>query len=111
MKKDYNKLVRDHLPEMLKEKGVNIEFEVLNNKEFSEKLVEKFREEVDEFSNTKTDRLLDQIVDLLEVIYAIAEHRGITESEVEFMRQLKKKRSGGFRKRIMVKTITESSDE
>lgn len=106
--KEYNKLVRDYFPALMKEKGKEVEFEVLDGSQYSEKLMEKFNEEVEKFRNTGTDRLLSEVVDLLEVVYAIAEHRGITESEVEFMRQLKKNRSGGFRKRILLKTIEEN---
>jgi predicted house-cleaning noncanonical NTP pyrophosphatase (MazG superfamily) len=104
-KKEYNKLVRDYFPDLMKEKGREAEFEELDSGQYTKKLMEKFNEEVEKFRNAGTDRLLSEIVDLLEVIYAIAEHRGITESEVEFMRQLKKNRSGGFRKRIMLKTM------
>jgi predicted house-cleaning noncanonical NTP pyrophosphatase (MazG superfamily) len=106
-KNEYNKLVRDYFPELMKEKGIEVEFEELDSSQYTEKLMEKFNEEVEKFRNAGTDRLLSEIVDLLEVIYAIAEHRGITESEVEFMRQLKKNRSGGFRKRIMLKTMND----
>ncbi|MEH7442052.1 nucleoside triphosphate pyrophosphohydrolase [Bacillus sp. JJ1122] len=106
-KKVHNKLVRDYFPELMKEKGREIEFDILDSKQFSEKLMEKFNEEVEKFRHAGTDRLLSEIVDLLEVIYAIADHRGITESEVEFMRQLKKNRSGGFRKKIMLKTLSD----
>lgn len=109
-KKEYNKLVRDYFPELMKEKGKEVEFEILNSGQFSEKLMEKFNEEVEKFRHAGTDRLLSEIVDLLEVVYSIAEHRGITEAEVEFMRQLKKNRSGGFRKKIMLKTIEEDSN-
>lgn len=104
-KKEYNKLVRDYFPDLMKEKGREAEFEKLDSSQYTKKLLEKFNEEVEKFRKAGTDRLLSEIVDLLEVIYAIAEHRGITESEVEFMRQLKKNRSGGFRKRIMLKTM------
>ncbi|HAQ06125.1 MAG TPA: phosphoribosyl-ATP pyrophosphohydrolase [Bacillus bacterium] len=106
-KKEYNKLVRDYFPELMKEKGREVEFEALDRNRYGEKLKEKFNEEVEKFKSAESDRVLSESVDLLEVIYAIAEHRGITESEVEFMRQLKKNRSGGFRKRIMLKSIIE----
>jgi predicted house-cleaning noncanonical NTP pyrophosphatase (MazG superfamily) len=106
-KKQYNKLVRDHFPQLMKEKGREIDFEVMEGTQYSEKLMEKFNEEVEKFTKAGTDRLLSEIIDLLEIIYAIAEHRGITESEVEFMRQLKKTRSGGFRKRIMLKSLSD----
>jgi predicted house-cleaning noncanonical NTP pyrophosphatase (MazG superfamily) len=109
-KKEYNKLVRDYFPELMKAKGREVEFDVLDSKQYSEKLMEKFNEEVEKFRRAGTDRLLSEIVDLLEVIYAIADHRGITESEVEFMRQLKKNRSGGFRKKIMLKTLSEKNN-
>ncbi|CAM4067109.1 phosphoribosyl-ATP pyrophosphohydrolase [Mesobacillus thioparans] len=108
-KKEYNKLVRDLFPELMKNKGKKIEYEILQGSDYSEKLMEKFNEEVEKFRNAGTDRLLSEIVDLLEVVYAIAEHRGITESEVEFMRQLKKTRSGGFRKKILLKSVEGSS--
>ncbi|RSD24980.1 nucleoside triphosphate pyrophosphohydrolase [Mesobacillus subterraneus] len=104
--KEYNKLVRDYFPELMKEKGKAVDYEVLDGSEYSKKLMEKFDEEVNKFRNAGTDRLLSEIVDLLEVVYAIAEHRGITEAEVEFMRQLKRNRSGGFKKRIMLKNIS-----
>ena len=106
-KKEYNMLVRDYFPELMKEKDREVDFEVLDRNQYGEKLKEKFNEEVEKFRSAKSDRLLSESVDLLEVIYAIAEHRGITESEVEFMRQLKKNRNGGFRKRIMLKSITD----
>lgn len=106
-KKEINKLVRDYFPELMKEKGREVEVEVLDNKQYSEKLKEKFIEEVEKFKNADTDRLLIESVDLLEVVYAIAEHRGITESEMEFMRQLKKNRNGGFKKRVMLKSMTD----
>lgn len=109
-KKEYNKLVRDYFPELMKAKGREVEFDVLDSKQYSEKLMEKFNEEVEKFRQAGTDRLLSESVDLLEVIYAIADHRGITESEVEFMRQLKKSRSGGFRKKIMLKTLSEKNN-
>lgn len=106
-KKEYNKLVRDYFPELMKKKGKTVEYEVMDSGQYSEKLVEKFNEEVEKFRTANMDRLLNESVDLLEIIYAIAEHRGITESELEFMRHLKKTRRGGFRKRILVKKLTE----
>ncbi|WP_210365793.1 nucleoside triphosphate pyrophosphohydrolase [Bacillus sp. REN3] len=105
--KEYNKLVRDYFPELMNQKGRKVETEVLDNQKYSEKLMEKFDEEVAKFKSAGTDRLLSEIVDLLEVVYAIADSRGITESEVEFMRQLKKNRNGGFRKRLMLKSISD----
>lgn len=106
-KKEYNKLVRDYYPELLKQKGKTTEIEVLGGCQYSEKLMENFDEGVSNFKKANSDRLLSEIIDLLEIVYAIADHRGITESEVDFMRQLKKNQSGGFKKRIMLKSISE----
>ncbi|PLR96802.1 nucleoside triphosphate pyrophosphohydrolase [Bacillus sp. T33-2] len=107
MRRDYNKIVRDKIPELLKKQGKSCEVQVLSDKEYILKLKEKLKEDTDQFLNAHESQNIGEMADIIEVIYAIAEHRGITEAEVDFTRQIKRKQRGGFKKRILLKSVSE----
>ena len=45
----YDKLVRDKIPEIIKEQGKTCEFYVADKEEYGRRLIEKMREEISEF--------------------------------------------------------------
>ena len=63
--KQYNKLVRDKIPEILKKDKVKYKTHTANKKEYLEKLYEKLIEEFEEF---KAKPSVDEFADLLEVL-------------------------------------------
>ena len=52
MKKEFNKLVRDKIPELIEEKGEYSLTRTLNEKEYEKALYDKLLEEVSEVINT-----------------------------------------------------------
>ena len=48
------------------------------------------------FSEYEKSRSVDELIDLLEVIYRIAELKGVSKDKVELMRKQKNKERGGF---------------
>lgn len=70
----YNKLVRDKIPERIKKKGDVPVAHVANDTEYWEKLKEKLKEEVEEFLKDEKE---DEIIDILEIVYAICDFRNI----------------------------------
>jgi predicted house-cleaning noncanonical NTP pyrophosphatase (MazG superfamily) len=101
----HNKLVRDKLPEILKEKGIvfRINSDEMSDGHFMFKLIEKFTEEYNEVmtSLSKGSRI-EELTDLVEVIYAMVEFGGYTIEEFEALRLKKKEERGGFSKRILL---------
>lgn len=95
----YNKLVRDKIPQIIKDKGENPIVHIASDEEYQQKLNEKLREEVDEFLK---DDNKEELADILEVIYAICEFRGIGKSEIENIRQEKFEKRGGFKDKIIL---------
>ena len=104
MEKIYNKLIRDKIPEIIMERGAVPITKNVDNEEFEELLKEKLREESEEFiDNNKTDEL----VDILEIVYKLADLKGIDQDELENLRVEKQQKRGGFDKGIFLEKVVE----
>jgi predicted house-cleaning noncanonical NTP pyrophosphatase (MazG superfamily) len=94
---NYEKLVRDNIPEILDEKGIPYEKRVANEEEYKIELVKKL-EEVREF---ETEHSLEELADIIEVIEALRE---LPEyKNVEKVRFNKLAEKGGFKNRFILK--------
>ena len=102
MKKTYNKLVRDRIPEIIKNNGQECVTEILSTEEYITALDVKLREEMEEYQR---DKSIDELADLLEVVYSVAKSRGWSVEELEEVRKNKSEKRGGFEKRIFLKEV------
>lgn len=110
MKKEFNKLVRDKIPELIEEKGEYSLTRTLNEKEYEKALYDKLLEEVSEVINTnKKEETEEELADLLEVVRAITDFKNIDVSDVEKLRISKKKKRGGFYKRIYLESTCDQN--
>jgi predicted house-cleaning noncanonical NTP pyrophosphatase (MazG superfamily) len=100
----YNKLVRDHIPEIIAAGGKQYTTEILSDAAYLEKLNEKLREELDEYLQEQD---LTELADLLEVIYAVAQARGMSKEELEKIRAAKAEKRGGFERKILLVGVDE----
>lgn len=100
----YNKLVRDHIPEIIEKSGSKCITQILSVDEYIEKLDEKLDEELAEYHN---DKNIEELADLIEVIYACAQARGFSLEELEKVRSDKNEKRGGFNRRILLKQVVE----
>ena len=106
--KEYNKLIRDKIPEIIEAAGKQCIVEVMNEEEYLEALDAKLNEELAEY---QTDKSLEELADLLEVMYAVVRARGYTTEELERVRKQKAEKRGGFEKRLRLKGVIESGSE
>jgi len=98
-RRQYNKLVRDKIPEYLESKGVEYKIHIANEEEYWQKLKEKLKEEAEEFSEESEE---DALADMLEIIDAICDYKGIDKKKLTSMKQKKSSKRGGFTKRIIL---------
>lgn len=104
-KRIYNKLVRDGVPECIIKNGdVCVHCVIEDEDEYRFALDEKLDEEIVDYQITKD---ISELSDVLEVIHAIVEARGMTFEEFDQMRLKKREQRGGFNKRFLVKEIHE----
>ena len=98
--KIYDKLVRDRIPEIIENSGNHCEVEVVNNEVALEYLYKKLNEEVSELLE---DKNLEEIADVVEVLFAIGKKYGYSEKDILNKRSEKRKKSGGFEDNIILK--------
>ena len=106
--KQYHKLVRDQIPEIIKADGKICICETLSDKDYIYLLDQKLNEELAEYQESKS---LEELADLLEVMQAVVKARGWTLEELEQVRADKAAKRGGFEKKILLKGVKEDCYE
>jgi len=96
---EYNKLVRDKVPEIIKKSNSTPIIHKANKKEFELKLIEKLTEEMKEFKKSGN---VEELADLLEIIYAICDLKDVDKRKIESIRKKKAKERGAFKKQIIL---------
>lgn len=110
MKYSYNKLVRDKIPENINSiKGKKCNYRILNDKEYLQELDKKIFEEAHEFIE---EHSIEELADLMEVIFAIMKNRNVSLEEVEKARQIKNSKKGAFNDKVyLIDVEQENIDE
>lgn len=100
----YNKLVRDLIPNIIRSTGSVPIIKQLSTYEYQKELEKKLKEEVAEYFN---DNTIEELADIVEVIYAILESKNITLEAFENLRKEKTNKRGGFKDRIFLEKVLE----
>lgn len=95
----YYKLVRDKIPEMIQRQGERPAFIALPDDRYIDELDKKLMEEAEEYQQSKE---LEELADILEVIYAICDARGYSLEELNSVREEKRHLRGGFSKKYFL---------
>ena len=100
----HNKLVRDKIPEIIRNDGKTCSVRILDQLEMKNALGEKLREEVDEYLIANDP---EELADILEVVYATAECLGVSKAKLEDMRTAKLSQNGGFCHRVYLLDVSD----
>ena len=95
----YNKLVRDKIPDMIRAQGETPNVRILEQEEYLHHLEQKLYEEVAEYHRDKNP---EELADILEVVYALADGIGCSKEELLAVYEKKHKDRGGFRDRVFL---------
>lgn len=100
----YNKLVRDKIPEIIQKDKKQAKIEKVKGEKLIELLNKKLDEELNEY---KTSKNIEELADLVEVIYGLLYHQGISITDFENIRKDKAKKKGAFMDGIVLLEVIE----
>ena len=92
-----SKLVRDKIPQIIKEAGKTPITRILTDEEYLVELDKKLNEEIAEY---QADKSIEEMADIIEVLFAICEARGHSVDELMAVKEAKKAERGRFIERI-----------
>ena len=95
----YNKLVRDKISEIIRNKGAVPITHIASDDEYWQKIKDKLQEEIDEFMRDSNE---EELADILEVVYAICDFKKIDKNKLELLRKKKAEERGGFKEKIIL---------
>ncbi len=111
MKKVFNKLVRDNIPDIIKENNEIPVTKILSDEEYKKELLKKLLEEANEVNNSKTKgELLEELADVFEVLMSLAKLEGEKLDTIIDIAKQKRLKRGGFSKRIFLEKTYEEGD-
>lgn len=105
---EYNKLIRDKIPEIIEKSGKKCIVEIMDDETYIKYLDSKLNEELAEY---QSDKSIEELADLLEVIYAVVTARGYSIEELEMVRKEKAEKRGGFEKKFLLKGVIENGND
>ncbi|AET69798.1 hypothetical protein Desor_4373 [Desulfosporosinus orientis DSM 765] len=78
--KVYNKLIRDKIPQIIEDSGKKAMIEKVSGPEYLDLLNAKLGEELQEYLDSQK---VEELADLVEVVYAILDYKGVSREEFD----------------------------
>lgn len=100
----YDKLIRDKIPLIINNAGKKCVVEILSDELLIKKLNEKLLEEIQEYLQSEQ---IDELADVVEVIYAILDYKNVSFQQFERIRLDKYEKSGGFKDKLLLTEVIE----
>lgn len=107
MERIYNKLVRDNIPNIIKDKGEEPIIRILSDEEYKLELEKKLYEEYKEVIEATDQDRIEELADLLEVIKALGELEHKSLEDIIEVANIKSIKRGSFKEKIFLEKVIE----
>ena len=105
MEKTYNKLVRDNIPNIIKNNGEDPITRILTNEEYKQELEKKLYEEYQEVLESSGEDRIEELADMLEVIKALAKLENKDLDDIINVANQKNSKRGAFNDKIFLEKV------
>lgn len=101
----YNKLVRDKIPEIIKNNNETPVTRILSDDEYKIELEKKLLEEYYEVIEANGKNRLEELADMLEVMIALVNLENATLEDIMTIADEKRNKCGGFKEKIFLESV------
>lgn len=105
MKRTYNKLVRDNIPQLIKESGRNCTARVLTETEYLDALLDKVIEEIQEYRKSGNE---EELADVYEVLDCLVEFKGYEPMHLDYLKLIRREKRGSFNQRVLLMEVDDT---
>ena len=104
MRKNYNKLIRDKIPELIEESGRQVSTKKLSQEEYLQALIDKIVEEINDYRSSENE---EEIADIYEVLDCLVELKEYEPMHIDYLRMKKRDAQGSYKDRILLEYVEE----
>ena len=104
MSREYDKLVRDRIPEVVRENDERPVTHRVDGEAYRDRLADKLVEEAAEYAESRD---AEELGDVLDVVAAIREARDVDAEELDELRAEKTAERGGFADGVVLERVEE----
>lgn len=105
MEKVYNKLVRDNIPNIIRNNNEEPITRILSDAEYKNELEKKLYEEYQEVIEATGEDRIEELADMLEVMKALAKLENKTLEDIINTSEQKNKNRGAFNEKIFLEKV------
>lgn len=99
MKRIYNKLVRDNIPQLIKESGRDCTSRILDEKEYYDALLDKIVEEIEEYRISGNE---EELADVYEVLDCLVQLKEYEPMHIDYLQLIRREKRGSFKDRVLL---------
>ena len=105
MEKVYNKLVRDNIPNIIRNNNEEPITRILSDDEYKNEVEKKLYEEYQEVIEANGEDRIEELADMLEVMKALAKLENKTLEDIINTSEQKNKKRGAFNEKIFLEKV------
>lgn len=99
----YNKLIRDKIPQIIKDDGWQPALKKLSDKDYLKELKKKMVEEAEELNEAKSkDDIINELADIKEIVDSLIKYYDFDKKTIDKKQNSKRKERGGFKKKLFL---------
>lgn len=112
MKIEYNKLIRDRIPQIIEKAGKQCQVHVLSDDQYKTELKRKLIEEANEVNDASIkEKITEEIADVLEIVDALKRAYFISNDEVLAIKNKKAIKNGRFENKLFLEYVMEKGND
>lgn len=108
MNRSYNKLVRDRIPQLIRDSGRECTSRILSEAEYFDALINKIIEEIEEYRVSGNEEELADVFEVLDCLVALKEYEPM---HIDYLKLIRREARGSFKDRVLLIEVDDAVNQ